>query len=82
MAIRDMPDIYVSAPRPTAPGLGHIYQANPSCPCYNFYITPPVRYPKIYLNLMQLAWLVYIEVDVHYDYGIVMTFIYAVHHII
>ena len=26
--------IYMPAPL----GLGHIYQANPSCPCYNYYI--------------------------------------------
>jgi len=34
----DLPDIYAHALRPAALGLGHIYQANPSCSCYNFYI--------------------------------------------
>ena len=29
----DLPDIYAYAL-----GLGHIYQTNPSCPCYNLYI--------------------------------------------
>ena len=39
MGNRDLPDIYAHALRPTALGLGHnIYQANPSCPCYNLYI--------------------------------------------
>ena len=33
MGTRDLPDIYARAL-----GLGHIYQANPSCPCYNYYI--------------------------------------------
>ena len=31
-----LPDIYAHALGPVA--LGHIYQANPSCPCYNLYI--------------------------------------------
>ena len=35
---RDFPDIYAHALGPAALGLGHIYQANPSCPCYNYYI--------------------------------------------
>ena len=30
---QDFPDIYARAL-----GLGHIYQANPSWPCYNYYI--------------------------------------------
>ena len=34
----DLPDIYAHALGPAALGLGHIYQANPSCPCYNYYI--------------------------------------------
>ena len=38
MGNRDLPDIYAHALRPAALGLGHIYQANPSCPCYNLYI--------------------------------------------
>ena len=37
MGTRDLPDIYVHALGPAALGLGHIYQANPSCPCYNLY---------------------------------------------
>ena len=35
---RDLPDIYAHTLRPVALGLGHIYQANPLCPCYNYYI--------------------------------------------
>ena len=35
MGNRDLPDIYAHA---LGPALGHIYQANPSCPCYNLYI--------------------------------------------
>ena len=38
MGNRDLPDIYAHALGPAALGLGHIYQANPSCPCYNLYI--------------------------------------------
>ena len=30
--------MYALAREPAALGLGHIYQANPSCPCYNYYI--------------------------------------------
>ena len=32
--IRDLPDIYAHALGPAV----HVYQANPSCPCYNLYI--------------------------------------------
>ena len=40
MGNRDLPDIYAHILGPAALGLGHIYQANPSCPyaCYNLYI--------------------------------------------
>ena len=38
MGNRDLPDIYAHALGPAALGLGHIYQAKPSCPCYNLYI--------------------------------------------
>ena len=38
MSTRDFPDIYARALGPAALGLGHIYQANPSCPWYNYYI--------------------------------------------
>ena len=38
MGNRDLPDIYAHALGPAALGLGHIYQANPSCPCYNYYL--------------------------------------------
>ena len=38
MGNRDLPDIYAHALGPAALGLGHMYQANPSCPCYNLYI--------------------------------------------
>jgi len=32
----DFPDIYPLAFGPVALGLGHIYQANPYFPCYNY----------------------------------------------
>ena len=35
MGNRDLPDIYTLALGPAALGLRCIYQANPSCPCYN-----------------------------------------------
>ena len=38
MGNRDLPDIYTLALGPAALGLRCIYQANPSCPCYNLYI--------------------------------------------
>jgi len=38
MATRDSPDIYALARGPQARGCGHIYQANPSWPWYNYYI--------------------------------------------
>ena len=34
MGKRDLPDIYALARGPQAQGRGHIYQANPDCPCY------------------------------------------------
>ena len=37
MGTWNLPDIYAQARGPAALGLGHIYQANPSCPCYNYY---------------------------------------------
>ena len=38
MGNKDLPDIYTFALRPVALGLRCIYQANPSCPCYNLCI--------------------------------------------
>jgi len=38
MGNQDFPDIYALALGPVALGLGYIYQANPSYPCYNYYI--------------------------------------------
>ena len=38
MGNRDLPDIYAHVLGPATLGLGHIYQANPSCPCYNYYL--------------------------------------------
>ena len=50
MGNRDLPDIYAHALGPAALGLGHIYQANPSCPCYNFiYIYIYVSYNTVVL---------------------------------
>ena len=40
MSNRDLPDIYTLALGPAAFVLRCIYQANPSCPCYNLYIYP------------------------------------------
>ena len=37
IGIQDLPDIYAHALGPAALGLGHIYQANFSCPCYNYH---------------------------------------------
>ena len=45
MGKRDLPDIYALARGPQAQGLGHIYQANPSCPCYNYYIYAKQKHP-------------------------------------
>jgi len=38
MGNRDLSDIYALALRAAAFRLGHICQANSSCPCYNYYI--------------------------------------------
>jgi len=38
MGNQDLPDNYALALGPVALGLGHIYQANPSWPCDNYYI--------------------------------------------
>jgi len=38
MGNQDLSDIYAHALGPAALGLGHTYQANPSCPCYNLYM--------------------------------------------
>ena len=48
MGNRDLPDIYTLALGPAALGLGYIYQANPSCPCYNLYI---YIYIYIYIHI-------------------------------
>ena len=42
MGNRDLPDIYALARGP------HIYQANPSCPCYNYYVYYRVYYRNGY----------------------------------
>ena len=36
MCTCDLPDMYVLSSQPVA--LGHTYQANPSCTCYNLYM--------------------------------------------
>ena len=36
MCTRDLPDMYALSLRPL--GFGHTYQANPLCPCYNYYM--------------------------------------------
>ena len=38
MGTWDLPDIYTHALWSAALGLGHIYQANPLCPCCNYNI--------------------------------------------
>ena len=40
MGNRDLPDIYTLALGPAALRLRYIYQANPSCPCYNLLLRP------------------------------------------
>ena len=52
MGNRDLPDIYAHALGPAALGLGHINQANPSCPCYNLYI-----YIYIYIYIIYLQYI-------------------------
>ena len=42
MCTQDLPDIYARAL-----GLGHIYQANPLCPCHNYYIYRTYMYMYI-----------------------------------
>ena len=50
MGNRDLLDIYAHALGPVALRLGHIYQANPSCPCYNYYLFNVKKYLwKIFL---------------------------------
>ena len=49
MGNRDLPDIYTLALGPAALGLRYIYQANPSCPCYNLYILLYTQY--IYFDI-------------------------------
>ena len=53
MGNRDLPDIYAHALGPAALGLGHIYQANPSCPCYNYYILYDL---KLYVYIYTYAY--------------------------
>ena len=48
MGNQDLPDIYAHALGPAALRLGHIYQANPSCPCYNYYIHLATRNVAVY----------------------------------
>ena len=43
MATQDSPDIYARALGPAALGLEHIYQANPSWPWYNYYLSHTSR---------------------------------------
>ena len=60
MGTWDLPDIHACVLGPAALRLGHIYQANPSCPCYNYYI-PTTRsqscmfksLPKMLLEIFQ-----------------------------
>ena len=56
MVTRDLPDIYARAPGPVALGLGHMYQANPSWPWYNYYIqyTDNKYYRHV---IMDITWL-------------------------
>jgi len=37
MGNQDLPDIYALTLRPVALELGHLYQEDPSYPCYNYY---------------------------------------------
>ena len=51
----DLPDIYPLALRPAALGLGDIYQANPSSPCYNYYL---YQLPLVSLSFSEVTSLV------------------------
>ena len=44
MDMRDLPDIYAQL---QAQGRGHIYQANPECPCYKLYLPLPALYKNL-----------------------------------
>ena len=50
MGKRDLPDIYNFTLGPAALRLRCIYQANPSCPCYNLYIHTYIIY-NIYIYI-------------------------------
>ena len=62
MATRDLPDIYARALGPAALGLGHIYQANPSWPWYNYYIylhvtaAVDIFLKPLYLYIRSYCW--------------------------
>ena len=40
MGTSDLPDMYVCSPRVAPSGFRHIYQANHSCPCYKYKMSP------------------------------------------
>ena len=63
MGNRDLPDIYTLALGPAALGLGYIYQANPSCPCYNLYI-----YIYIYIYIYTHTHMYTVEPAVYYGH--------------
>ena len=45
MGTRDLPEIYT---------LGHVYQANFSCCCYNYYITAPDKHIIVLNGILKL----------------------------
>ena len=66
---QDFPDIYVRAL-----GLGHIYQANPSCPCYNYYIY------IIYIIYIYILYIyIYIYISYIYISYIYISYIYIIY---
>ena len=49
MGTRDFSDIFAHTLGPAALGLGHIYQANPYCLCYNYYVHKMLNVEQILL---------------------------------
>ena len=67
MGTRDFPDIYARAL-----GLGHIYQANPSCPWYNYYI---------YISLLVVSVATAIRLDSYAAAYMHMYYSYQIIHV-
>ena len=63
MGTSDLPDMYAQNPRAQPEGCGHTYQANHSCPCYNYNITHTLKCATIpvliYWSVCGFSWLWY-----------------------